>query len=160
VSVLMHVAILGWAIFTIQTQRQLVLPETEPIAVDLVSPSEVTKVRQGVRTAKQIEAEAKETPKPEISKKEAPKPTPPAVQPKAEPPPPKEEAKREPPKPEPKAEPEPPKEVAKPEPPKPEPPKPPEKDPIAEQLATEKPDPALEQAKLDEQKREEERKKA
>ena len=157
ISVLLHLAILGWAVLTIQTQRELRLAEPEPIAVDLVTPSEVTKVRQGVRTAKQMEAEAKETPKPEISKKEAPKPTPVAT-PKPEPPkpePPKEEVK-EAPKPEP-PKPEPPKEVAKVEPPKlPEP----AKDPIAEKLAAERPDPALEQAKKLEEERQEEARKA
>ena len=157
ISVLLHLAILGWAVLTIQTQRELRLAEPEPIAVDLLTPSEVTKVRQGVRTAKQMEAEAKETPKPEISKKEAPKPTPVAT-PKPEPPkpePPKEEVK-EAPKPEP-PKPEPPKEVAKVEPPKlPEP----AKDPIAEKLAAERPDPAIEQAKKLEEERQEEARKA
>ena len=52
------------------------MAEPEPIAVDLVNASELTRLRQGVRTAKQMEAEAKETPKAEPAKKEAPKPTP------------------------------------------------------------------------------------
>jgi len=30
VSVLLHVAILGWALFTIQTQRELRVPDVEP----------------------------------------------------------------------------------------------------------------------------------
>jgi colicin import membrane protein len=157
ISVLLHLAILGWAVLTIQTQREIRVAEPEPIAVDLLTPSEATKVRQGVRTAKQMEAEAKETPKPEISKKEAPKPTPVAT-PKPEPPkpdPPKEEVK-EPPKPEP-PKPEPPKEVAKVEPPKlPEP----ATDPIAEKLAAERPDPAIEQAKKLEEERQEAARKA
>ena len=63
--------------FTIQTQRELRVSEPEAVAVDFMNPSEVTKVRQGVRTAKQMEAEAKETPKAARSpRKEAPKPTP------------------------------------------------------------------------------------
>jgi colicin import membrane protein len=162
ISVLLHLAILGWAVLTIQTQRDLRVAEPEPVAVDMMTPGEVTRLRQGVRTAKQMDAEAKEAPKPpDVVRKEAPKPTPPAVLPKPEPPPepPKEEAKPEPPKPEP-PKPEPPKEVAKVEPPKPvEPPKiEPPKDPIAEKLTTDQPDPALEQAKLEEQKREEQRK--
>ena len=143
--------------FTIQTQRELRVSEPEAVAVDLVTPAEVTKVRKGVRTAKQMDAEAKETPKAaEVPRKEAPKPTP-VTTPKPEPPkpePPKEEVK-EAPKPEP-PKPEPPKEVAKVEPPKlPEP----AKDPIAEKLAAERPDPAIEQAKkLEEERREEARK--
>src|SRR6185436_3066255 len=77
--------------------------EPEPIAVDLVSASDHTKLRQGARNAKQLEAQAKET-KAEPAKKEAPKPAPAAAAPPPPPPPPpaKEEPKRE----------EPPKEVA------------------------------------------------
>jgi colicin import membrane protein len=144
--------------FTIQTQRQLRVPEPEPIAVEMLTPSEVTKVRQGVRTAKNMEAEAKETPKAaEVPRKEAPKPTPVATPKPPDPPkpePPKEEVKQAP-KPEP-PKPEPPKEVAKVEPPKlPEP----ATDPIAEKLAAERPDPAIEQAKkLEEERREAARK--
>lgn len=144
--------------FTIQTQRELRVSEPEAVVVDLVKPSDVTKVRKGVRTAKQMDAEAKETPKAaEVPRKEAPKPTPVATPKPPEPPkpePPKEEVK-EAPKPEP-PKPEPPKEVAKVEPPKlPDPPK----DPIAEKLAAERPDPAIEQAKkLEEERREEARK--
>lgn len=160
ISVLLHVAILGWAVVTIQSQPELRVSEPEPVAVDMMTPSEVTKLRQGVRTAKNMDAESKQTPpKPEEPRKEAPKPAPtPAVQPKPEPPPepkpepPKEEAKQEPPKP-PEPKPEPPKEVAKAEPPKPPEPT---KDAIAEKLAV-PPDPALEQAKLEEKIREEQR---
>ena len=59
-SVLLHAAILGWALFTIQAQRELRVAEPEPIAVDLVNASELTRLRQGARNAKQLEAEAKE----------------------------------------------------------------------------------------------------
>ena len=48
-SVLLHAAILGWALFTIQAQRELRVAEPEPIAVDLVSASDHTKLRQGAR---------------------------------------------------------------------------------------------------------------
>ena len=75
-SVVLHAAILAWALFTIQAQRELRLPDPEPIAVDLVNPSELTRLRQGARNAKQLEAQPKETPKAEPAKKEAPKPTP------------------------------------------------------------------------------------
>lgn len=141
--------------FTIQTQRELRVSEPEAVAVDLVPLSELTKVRQGVRTAKQMDAQAKETPKAaEVPRKEAPKPTPVATPKPPDPPkpePPKEEVK-EAPKPEP-PKPEPPKEVAKVEPPKPA------TDPIAEKLAAERPDPAIEQArKLEEERREAARK--
>ena len=64
VSVLLHAAILGWALFTIQSQREMRVPEPEALAVDLVTQGELTKLRKGVRTAKQLEAQAKEAPKP------------------------------------------------------------------------------------------------
>ncbi|MGH9810421.1 MAG: cell envelope integrity protein TolA, partial [Terriglobia bacterium] len=86
-SILLHAAILGWALFTIQSQRQLRMPEPDPIAVDIVSASELTKLRQGARTAKELETRAKETPKADIAKKEAPKPARVATAPPPPPPP-------------------------------------------------------------------------
>ncbi|KAB2919686.1 MAG: cell envelope integrity protein TolA [Hyphomicrobiaceae bacterium] len=145
ISVLLHVALIGWAVITIHSQRELRVAEPEPVAVDLITPGELTKLRQGVRTAKHMEAEPKESPKPDAAKKEAPKPAPQA----SAPPPPA---------------PEPPKEEVKAEPPKPaDPPK----DPIAEKLAAAPPvpaapavppEPALEQQKLEEKIIEEQRK--
>jgi colicin import membrane protein len=134
-SVVLHAAILGWALFTIEAQRELRMAEPEPIAVDLINASELTKLRQGVRTAKELEAaEPPKEVKAEPAKKEAPKPTPTATAPPPEPPPPpKEEPKKE----------EPPKEVAAATPPPPPAP----------------PVPALdEQKKLEEMLKEQERK--
>jgi colicin import membrane protein len=96
-SVILHVAILAWAIFTIQTQREFRVPEPEPIMVDLVTEGELTRLRQGARTAKQLEAQPKEAPKSEPSPKESAKPKPVAAAPPpaaSEPPAPKEEPKR------------------------------------------------------------------
>jgi colicin import membrane protein len=97
-SVVLHAAMLGWALITIPSQRELRMAEPEPIAVDLVNASELTRLRQGVRTAKQMEAQPKES-KAEPAKKEAPKPTPAAAAPPPPPPPepeaPKEEPKKE-----------------------------------------------------------------
>jgi colicin import membrane protein len=73
ISVLLHAAILGWTLISIHSQRQLIAPEPEPVAVGMIAPGEVTKVRLGSRTAKLLEAEAKESPKGEAAKKEAPK---------------------------------------------------------------------------------------
>ena len=56
-SVILHVAILGWALFTIQSQPELRVAEPEPIVTGLVTEGELTKLRQGERTAKQLEAE-------------------------------------------------------------------------------------------------------
>lgn len=74
ISVLLHVAILGGALFSIQSRPELRVPETEPVAVGMISPGEVTKVRQGVRTAKLLEAMAKDSPNGALAKKQAPRP--------------------------------------------------------------------------------------
>jgi colicin import membrane protein len=161
ISLCLHAAVLGWAVLNIQTLAPLPVAEPEPIAIDLVTPGEVTKLRLGSRTAKQLQAQAKESPRPDVAKKEAPKPTPVAAAPP-------------PPAPEPAA---PAKEEPKPEPPKPEPPKPepppkaeapkvePPKDALAEKLAAVPPEPATvpplpaleEQKKLDEMLKEQQR---
>ena len=109
-SVMLHAAILGWALFTIQAQRELRVAEPEPIAVDLVSAGELTRLRQGVRTAKQLEAEPKEAPRPSRPRRRRPSPprSPPRPR-RPRRPPPKEEPKKE----------EPPKEVAAVTPPPP-----------------------------------------
>jgi colicin import membrane protein len=71
--------------------------EPEPVAVGMISPGEVTKVRQGVRTAKLLEAEAKESPKGEVARKEAPRSkVAAAAAPPPPPPPPPPEAKPDP----------------------------------------------------------------
>jgi len=95
-SVVLHAAILAWALFTIQAQRELRIPDPEPIAVDLVNASDLTRLRQGARNAKQLESKPNEAPKAEPSKKEAPKPTPVAAAPPPPPPPPPEPPKEEP----------------------------------------------------------------
>ncbi|MDX2205801.1 MAG: hypothetical protein NW223_23825 [Hyphomicrobiaceae bacterium] len=118
VSVLLHSGLLASVLLTIRGSEPPRIPELEPMAVDLISQSDVTKLRQGARNAKQMEALAKETPKSEPSPKEAEKPKPtPAVAPPPPPPPPeaKEEVKPEPPE----------EKVASVPPPKPEPPPPP-----------------------------------
>lgn len=86
ISVILHAAILGWAFVTIQSQRELRVPEPEPIVTGLVSESDLTRLKQGVRTAKQLEAAAKEVPKPGVAKKDEPKPKP-VVSPVPPPPP-------------------------------------------------------------------------
>ncbi|MBO0766056.1 MAG: hypothetical protein J2P50_15915, partial [Hyphomicrobiaceae bacterium] len=73
ISVLLHLAILGGALFSLHARQELRVAEPDPVAVGMISPGEATKVRQGVRTAKLLEAEAKESPKGEIAKKEAPR---------------------------------------------------------------------------------------
>ena len=166
ISLCLHAALLGWAVLNIQSLAPLPVSEPEPVAVDLIAPGDVTKLRLGVRTAKQMRAQPKENPKSDVAKKEAPKPAPVAsAPPPPAPEPAKEEPQPEPPKPEP-----PPPEPAKAEPPKPEPPKPepaksePPKDPV-EKLAALPPEPAApppvpaleEQKKLEEMLKEQAR---
>jgi colicin import membrane protein len=156
ISLCLHAALLGWAVLNIQTLAPLSVAEPEPVAIDLVTPGEVTKLRLGSRTAKQLQAQPKESPRPDVAKKEAPKPSPVATAPPPPAPEPPAPAKEDP-KPEPpKAEP----------PPKVEPPKPePAKEPPAEKLAALPPEPAAvppapaleEQKRLDELLKEQQR---
>ena len=99
ISVLLHAAILGWALFTIHSQPELRAPDLQPVVAELVDVGELTKLRQGVRTAKQLEAQPKESPKAEPAKKDVAKPKPVAAAPPpapSEPPPaPKEEPKKD-----------------------------------------------------------------
>lgn len=124
-SVLMHaggIGSLGWYFRGVTPLKDS--KEPDPIVVDTITPGEVAKLRQGSRTAKLDNAEAREIPKPDEAKKEPPKPKPVA----AEPPPPPPPA------------PEPPKEEVKPEPAKAEPPPPaaePEKQPEPDKAALE-----------------------
>ncbi len=114
-SLAFHLAVLAWAVLTIQSTPELPLPETPVIEATLVTVSEVTRLKQGDPEAKILEAKQKDAPAPDKQVKEAPKPKPVAAQP---PPPAPDTTPPEPPKP--------------PEPVKPEPPKP---DPIADKLA-------------------------
>lgn len=117
-SIVGHALLLAYALLNIRP-APLDLPTVIPIEATIVTPSELTRLKQGDPTAKQLEAKAKEEPPQETSKKEAEKPKPiVAPPPAAEPPP--------------------------PEPQKSEPPPEPKKDPIAEKLAAAPPAPAPE----------------
>lgn len=168
-SLVFHLAVLAWAVLTIQSTPELPMPETPVIEATLVTQSEVTRLKQGDPDAKILEAKQKDTPAPDKQVKEAPKPKPVAAQPPppaAEPPPPAEDSKPEPPKPDPIAD----KLAALPPekapPPAPEPtpgPTPDEQKKLEEKLeqdrkAEEEKKKAEEQKKLDEQKKREEEK--
>ena len=115
VSLLLHSGLLASVLLTIHTHKTPEFQDLKPLAVDILTPGDVTKVRQGSRTAKNMEAEAKDTPETKQSKKEADKPKPVAANtPPPPPPPPPEPAKEEPPPP--------PKENVVAPPPPPEPP--------------------------------------
>ena len=149
-SVIFHVSLLAWALWAVHMTDKHDLPDTPPIDVAIITPSELTRLRQGDPDSQKMTAKADEKPSEEISKKEAPKPKPITAPepPAAAPPPPSEpeEAKAEPPKPEPEK--------------KPEPAKP---DPIADKIAALPPEPEPkpgptpdELKKLEEQKQAEE----
>jgi colicin import membrane protein len=88
ISVMLHAALLCWAIFAIQSQRELRTPEPEAIVTGLVSESDLTRLKLGVRTAREREAKAKQTPKPDVAKKkDTARPKPVAAAPPPPPPP-------------------------------------------------------------------------
>jgi colicin import membrane protein len=139
ISVLLHVVVLGWALLSIHWRRELNVIEPEPVAVDLLAPSELTQVRQGVRTAKP-DAVPKESERP--TQQESPKES-------------KAQTVAAAPAPQPAAQPDVDKAAATTT-----------RDPIAEKLAAlpaaaepaaVPPDPALEQARVEEKQREEAR---
>ena len=128
-SLLLHAALLAWALFTIQATPELKPPEPEPIEVALIDASEFLRLKKGATDVTELEARAKEAPKPDQSIKEADKPKPiTAPEPPAAAPPP-EPAKVEPPKPDPIAE----KLAATPPPPEPAPGPTPEEKKLLEQ---------------------------
>ncbi len=86
-----HAVLLAWAVFSIQRTPQL--PDTVTIEATIITPSELTRLKQGNPDSKKLEAKAKEEPKPEVSKKEAEKPKPVTAPPP--PPPPAEPEKDE-----------------------------------------------------------------
>lgn len=164
-SVVLHAALLAWALFTIPRTPQLRTPDEQPIEVALITPSELLRLKQGALDVTELEAKAKDAPKPDQSIKEAPKPKPieAPTPPAAEPPPPAEEAKpkeAEPPKSDPIAE-----KLAAAPPPEPAPgPTPAEKKLLEEKIeadrkAEEKKKADEAKKKLDEKKKAEERKK-
>lgn len=132
ISTLLHAALLAWALISIEATPDRKIPKPDPVIAEIITESDLVRIRQGSRDAKLGAAVPKESKTPAPLKKEAPKPRPAAAPPPpaAEPPPP------EPVKPEP-AKPEPPPEPAKPEPAKPEPPKPapPDKAALEQKLA-------------------------
>lgn len=127
ISLLLHAGLLAWAVTSSQQATKIVVPDVVPISVAIVTPSELTRMKQGDQNTKTLESKAADKPSDDDSTKEAPKP-------KAAPP-----APAPPPPPPPAPAPEPP----KPEPPKPEPAKaePPPPDPIQEKLAALPPPP-------------------
>lgn len=121
VSVMLHASLLGWTVVSIQSTPELRAPVIEPIAVDMISPSELTRLTRGSRSATLKEARANESTETEATPKETNRPRPPVAQPP--PPPPAAAAPPEPapPKPAEAAPPPPPPPAAAAPPPAPEP---------------------------------------
>lgn len=106
VSFFLHAGLIAWALVSFERAQPLRPPEPEPVEVAIISEDGLTRLRQGDRNSKNLEA-AVRPPAPDTKAlKEPPKPTPPpqAAAPPPPPPPPPEPAKPEPPKPDPIAE--------------------------------------------------------
>ena len=106
-SLTIHIALLLWAIFAFQRTKFDDVPDTVAISVAVITPSDVTRMKQGDENTKNLDSKAADKPSDDNSQKEAPKPkaAPPAPAPppvaEETPPPPPEPAKSEPPKPDP-----------------------------------------------------------
>jgi colicin import membrane protein len=132
VSSILHAALLLWALVSVHSSKPLDLPKPEAVVADIITPSELNKLRQGSQSAKLDEAAPQEAESAREPKKEAPK-----RKPVAAPPPPAAE-----PPPAPKEEPTPPEptQTAEPPPPPPQPkaaeppPPPPDKDSLEKKL--------------------------
>lgn len=88
VSVVLHATLLGWTVVSIQSTPELKMPEVEPVAVEMISPAELTRLTRGSRRATLKEARAKDSPEVEATPKESSRPRPPVAQPPPPPPPP------------------------------------------------------------------------
>ena len=106
ISMFLHSALLAWALVSFAEPREFKVPEPEPVSADVITESDLVKIRQGSRTATLENAMQKDVLKPDEAQKDTPKPKP--VQAKAEPPPPAAEPEVKPPEPEKPAEPPPP----------------------------------------------------
>ncbi|MGQ7359611.1 hypothetical protein ACTGWZ_11370, partial [Streptococcus suis] len=84
-----HIALLLWAVLTFQRAKLDDVPETIAISVAVVTPSDVTRQKQGDENTKTLDSKAADKPADDNSQKEAekPKPAPPAPAP---PPPPEQ----------------------------------------------------------------------
>ena len=106
VSLSIHIALLVWAIFSIERTPVIDVPETVAVSVAIVTPSEVTRMKQGDQNTKNLESKAAEKPAEDDAAKEAaktkaaaapPPPPPPAAEPPPPVEPPPEPAKADPP---------------------------------------------------------------
>lgn len=105
ISIALHLAILLWAVVLLPAGQASDVPMIQDVPIDILTPSEFTKIKAGMADAKDDAPMAAKPDEPKsqaVSEKEPPKP--PDMPPAAPPPPPPRQAKtEEPPKPEPKA---------------------------------------------------------
>ena len=52
ISALLHVALLMWALISIEATPKLKDPKPDPIVADIVTPAELAQMRKGAREAK------------------------------------------------------------------------------------------------------------
>lgn len=91
-SFTMHALVLFWALVGIAATKPLPEPpKPEPVVAEIITPGELNKLRQGLRTARLDDAQPKEAPSVKEPPKEAPRPKPVAAEPPPPPPPPPEE---------------------------------------------------------------------
>ena len=77
VSMVLHLALLGWTLLSIERTPPLVETKPEPVEISILSEDDVVRLKQGERDSRNMEAEGKEGQAKEPPKKEPPKPTPP-----------------------------------------------------------------------------------
>ena len=90
VSLILHAALLGWALVSFDATPPLKIPEVQPVEVAIISPDDLVRLRQGDRSSKKLETRKAKTPeKTKPKKKKARKPPRRAVAPPqaSEPPP-------------------------------------------------------------------------
>ena len=77
VSFFLHAGLMAWALISLERVQPLKAPEPEPVEVAMITEDGLTRLRQGDRNSKQLEA-APAPPAPDTKAvKEPPKPTPP-----------------------------------------------------------------------------------
>jgi colicin import membrane protein len=80
-----HALLLAWAFLSLY-RTQPVQPDTVMIEATIITPSELTRLKKGDPDAKKLEAKAKKSDTPEVSKKEAKKAKPVTAPPPPPPP--------------------------------------------------------------------------
>ena len=85
-SLTLHVLLMGWLLVNLHRTPEIVVPDVIAVSVAIMTPSEVTRMKQGDQNTKNLDSKAADKPSEEESTKEAPKPK--AAPPAAAPPPP------------------------------------------------------------------------